>query len=126
MIATLRSAASLAGLGLLLACSAAEAQHAVTLPLPAHDVPATVGPQVAVFAGGCFWTQQAVFEHVKGVLATTAGYDGGSAGTASYDQVSSETTRQAESLRITYDPRQVTYGQLLRVFFSIAHDPTQL
>ena len=121
-----RSAAALAGFLALLACSPAEAQHAVPLPLPAHDVPATAARQVAVFAGGCFWTQQAVFENVKGVLSTTAGYAGGSAGTATYDQVSSETTRHAESLRITYDPRQVTYGQLLRVFFSIAHNPTEL
>ncbi len=119
-------ALSLLSSGLLLGCSAAEAQHAVPLPLPAHDVSATATPQTAVFAGGCFWTQQAVFENVKGVLSTTAGYDGGTAGTATYDQVSSETTRHAESLRITFDPRRVTYGQLLRVFFSIAHDPTEL
>ena len=119
-------AAGLAGLGLLLACGTAQAQHAVTLPAPAHDVPVTPGPQTAVFAGGCFWTQQAVFENVRGVISTTAGYAGGTAGTATYDQVSSETTRHAESLRITYDPHRVTYGQLLRVFFSIAHDPTEL
>ncbi|WP_174297405.1 peptide-methionine (S)-S-oxide reductase MsrA [Sphingomonas bacterium] len=114
------------GLGLLAACSAAQAQHAVPLPLPAHDVPASASPQTAVFAGGCFWTQQAVFENVKGVVSTTAGYDGGTAGTATYDDVSSETTRHAESLRIVFDPRKVSYGQLLRVFFSIAHNPTEL
>ena len=121
-----RSAAGLAGSLLLLACSPAQAQHAVSLPAPARDVAASAKPQTAVFAGGCFWTQQAVFEQVKGVLSTTAGYDGGTAGTATYDQVSSETTRHAEALRITFDPRRVTYGQLLRVFFSIAHDPTEL
>lgn len=126
MTRLLRSATGIAGMGFLLSCSAAQAQHAVKLPLPAHDVPATPAPQTAVFAGGCFWTQQAVFENVKGVLSTTAGYAGGDKGTATYDQVSSETTRHAESLRVTFDPRRVTYGQLLRVFFSIAHDPTEL
>ena len=102
------------------------ADVAVRAPAPALSEPTSGHRETAIFAGGCFWTQQAVFEHVKGVLSTTAGYAGGSAGTATYDQVSSETTRHAEALRITFDPRQVTYGQLLRVFFSIAHDPTEL
>ena len=84
------------------------------------------GKQTAVFAGGCFWGTQSVFERVKGVLATTAGYAGGSASTATYDQVTTETTGHAESVRVVYDPSKITYGQLLRVFFSVAHDPTQL
>jgi peptide-methionine (S)-S-oxide reductase len=84
------------------------------------------GKQKAVFAGGCFWGTQAVFERVKGVLKTTAGYAGGSPNTATYSQVSTETTGHAESVEIVYDPSKITYGQLLRVFFSVAHDPTQL
>ncbi len=79
-----------------------------------------------MFAGGCFWGTQGVFERVKGVLDTAAGYAGGSAATATYDQVTTETTGHAESVEVTYDPAKITYGQLLRVFFSVAHDPTQL
>jgi len=99
-------------------------------PIPAAKVDATFaakrGKQTAVFAGGCFWGTQSVFERVKGVLKTTAGYAGGSAHTATYDQVMTETTGHAESVEIIYDPAQITYGQLLRIFFSVAHDPTQL
>ncbi len=84
------------------------------------------GKATAVFAGGCFWGTQAVFERVKGVLKTTVGYAGGSAGTATYDQVTTETTGHAESVEVVYDPSKLTYGGLLRVFFSVAHDPTQL
>jgi peptide-methionine (S)-S-oxide reductase len=99
-------------------------------PIPplASDVPLahTAAKETAVFAGGCFWGTQSVFERVKGVVDTTAGYAGGSAETATYDQVSSETTGHAESVRVVFDPSQITYGQLLRIFFSVAHDPTQL
>jgi peptide-methionine (S)-S-oxide reductase len=84
------------------------------------------GKQTAVFAGGCFWGTQSVFERVKGVLSTTAGYSGGSSFNATYDQVSQETTGHAESVKVVFDPSQITYGQLLRIFFSVAHDPTQL
>jgi peptide-methionine (S)-S-oxide reductase len=84
------------------------------------------GKQTAVFAGGCFWGVQAVFERVKGVIATAAGYAGGSASTATYQQVTTETTGHAESVEVTFDPSRITYGQLLRVYFSVAHDPTQL
>ena len=80
----------------------------------------------AVLAGGCFWGMEAVFEHVKGVKSVTAGYAGGSAATANYGDVSSERTGHAEAIRISYDPRQVSYGTLLRVYFSVAHDPTEL
>lgn len=80
----------------------------------------------AVFAGGCFWGTQSVFERVKGVLDTTVGYAGGSRDTATYDQVTTETTGHAESVKVVYDPSKITYGQLLRIFFSVAHDPTEL
>lgn len=79
-----------------------------------------------VFAGGCFWGTQAVFERLKGVTKTTVGYAGGSASTATYDQVTTETTGHAESVQVEYDPSKLTYGELLRIFFSVAHDPTQL
>jgi peptide-methionine (S)-S-oxide reductase len=109
----------------LLACSA---QASPKIPAATSDVPlaAQHGEAKAVFAGGCFWGTQAVFERVKGVLKTTVGYSGGSAGTATYAQVTTETTGHAESVEVVYDPSQITYGQLLRVFFSVVHDPTQL
>jgi peptide-methionine (S)-S-oxide reductase len=84
------------------------------------------GKETAVFAGGCFWGTQSVFERVKGVIDTTVGYAGGSKETATYDQVTTETTGHAESVRVDYDPSKITYGQLLRIYFSVAHDPTQL
>lgn len=98
------------------------------LPSPAVDAPiaAAKAEQSAVVAGGCFWGIQAVFQHVKGVLSATSGYSGGAADSAQYDLVSTGETGHAESVRIVYDPSQITYGQLLRVFFSVAHDPTQL
>src|SRR6202140_4831968 len=103
---------------------------AATPPIPPAklDAPlaAAAGKQTAVFAGGCFWGTQAVFERVKGVLDTTVGYSGGSAKTATYDQVTTETTGHAESVEVVYDPSRLTYGELLRIFFSVAHDPTQL
>ena len=98
------------------------------IPPAKLDAPlaAAAGKQTAVFGGGCFWGTQAVFERVKGVLKTTAGYSGGSAETATYRQVITETTGHAESVEVIYDPAQITYGRLLRIFFSVAHDPTQL
>lgn len=108
-----------------LSCSA---QAAPKVPPATTDVPlaAKPGKQKAVFAGGCFWGTQAVFERVKGVLKTTVGYSGGNANTATYEQVSTETTGHAESVEVVFDPSRITYGQLLRIFFSVAHDPTQL
>jgi len=82
--------------------------------------------QTAVFAGGCFWGIEAVFEHVKGVTQAVSGYSGGTAETADYQKVSSGRTAHAEVVQVTYDPSKVSYGQLLKVFFSVAHDPTQL
>jgi peptide-methionine (S)-S-oxide reductase len=116
----------LALLTLVQACGAAE--RAVSLPAPAVDIPASAskGPQTAVFAGGCFWGVEAVFRHVKGVSSAVSGYAGGAAKTADYETVSSGTTGHAESVKVTYDPAVVSYGQLLTVFFSVAHDPTQL
>jgi peptide-methionine (S)-S-oxide reductase len=110
-----------------LACSTAIATT-VEVPNPALDAPlATVkGEQTAVLAGGCFWGIQAVFQHVKGVKSVTAGYSGGAADTAHYEMVSEGDTGHAESVQIIYDPSQITYGQLLKVFFSVAHDPTEL
>jgi len=98
------------------------------IPAPATDdaLASRPGKAKAVFAGGCFWGTQAVFERLKGVVDTTVGYSGGSAATATYDQVTTETTGHAESVEVVYDPTRITYGTLLRIFFSVAHDPTQL
>lgn len=97
------------------------------IPAPAIDEQAAPhGKETAVFAGGCFWGVQSVYNRVKGVTATTAGYSGGTANTANYSDVSSERTEHAESVKIVYDPSKVSYGTLLRVFFSVVHDPTQL
>jgi peptide-methionine (S)-S-oxide reductase len=109
------------------ACSAAGAS-AVAIPNPKLDAPLATkkGEQTAVLAGGCFWGVEAVFEHVKGVSRVESGYSGGTADTAEYYTVASGATDHAESVRITYDPSQITYGQLLKVFFAVAHDPTEL
>ncbi len=90
------------------------------------NTPAAPGEQSAVLAGGCFWGVDAVFKHVRGVSNVVSGYAGGSAATAQYEEVSTGTTGHAESVKITYDPSQVSYAQLLRIFFSVAHDPTEL
>lgn len=117
-------------LGLTISMLACSANGQPKGPIPAAKVDAalasTPGKQTAVFAGGCFWGTQSVFERVKGVLKTTAGYSGGSAATATYADVTTETTGHAESVEVVYDPSQITYGQLLRIFFSVAHDPTEL
>ncbi len=96
------------------------------IPAPTMDEPVQHGRETAVFAGGCFWGTQSVFQRVKGVTHTEAGYAGGKAETATYDQVTSETTGHAESVQVEFDPAKVSYGTLLRIFFSVAHDPTQL
>src|SRR5262245_14172905 len=109
-------------------CDAIGAQAPVTLPDPETDEPVAMskGQPTAVFAGGCFWGIEAIFEHVKGVKNATSGYAGGDARTANYDAVSSGRTGHAESVKLTYDRSQVTYGQLLKVFFSVGLDPTEL
>ena len=102
-------------------------ERPVSLPAPAFDpAPSSQSTQTAVFAGGCFWGVQAVFQHTNGVIAAVSGYAGGPASRANYEAVGSGATGHAESVQVTYDPRRVTYGQLLQVFFSVAHDPTQL
>ena len=105
----------------------AAADGARALPLPAADLPP--GPAtsaVVVLAGGCFWGVQGVFQHVNGVTNAVSGYAGGDKKTADYEIVSTGTTRHAESVQVTYDPRQISYGRLLQIFFSVAHDPTEL
>jgi len=100
---------------------------AANFPNPVVDAPQQAGPtQTAVLSGGCFWGVDAVFKHVKGVLQVTSGYSGGAKSTAAYEIVSTGTTGHAESVEIKFDPSQVTYGQLLKVFFAVAHDPTEL
>jgi len=117
-------------LGILAGATAcnARAGTAAAVPAPAVDAPraTAAGQQTAVIAGGCFWGIQAVFQHVKGVVSATSGYSGGTAKAAEYETVSSGETGHAESVQIVYDPSQITYGELLRIFFSVAHDPTQL
>ena len=110
-----------------LACKAVTASGAA-IPDTALDAPlaSAKGEQTAVLAGGCFWGVEAVFEHVKGVADVRSGYAGGSATTASYEKVSRGGTGHAESVQITYDPSKISYGQLLKVFFAVAHDPTEL
>lgn len=107
---------------------ASAASHSSALPDPVVDTPLAAGngEQTAVISGGCFWGIQAVFQHVKGVKNATSGYSGGAASTAEYELVSTGSTGHAESVKITFDPSQVSYGQLLKVFFSVAHDPTEL
>lgn len=109
------------------ACQPVSASDA-PLPAPTLDAPkaAASGEQVAVLAGGCFWGVEAVFEHVQGVRAVVAGYSGGSAATAHYDEVGGGDTGHAESVQVRFDPARVSYGQLLQVFFSVALDPTEL
>jgi peptide-methionine (S)-S-oxide reductase len=96
------------------------------LLLSAAPAPAASRTDTAVLAGGCFWGMEWVFEHVKGVTGVVSGYAGGSAADASYDRVSSESTGHAEAVRITYDPSQISYGKLLEVYFTVAHDPTEV
>ena len=98
------------------------------IPVPAVDTPAAEvkTSEVAVLAGGCFWGLQGMFQHVKGVTRVVAGYSGGEKSTAHYEMVGTETTGHAESVEVTFDPRQISYGQILRLYFSVAHDPTEL
>jgi peptide-methionine (S)-S-oxide reductase len=102
------------------------AEKAVQLPPPAADVRSTASTATAVFAGGCFWGVQGVFQHTAGVLNAVSGYAGGDQGSAHYEQVGSGRTGHAEAVEITYDPRQVSFGTLLQIYFSVAHDPTTL
>ncbi len=103
------------------------AESAKVVPPPAIDEPATqAASEVAVIAGGCFWGVQGVFQHVEGVTSAVSGYAGGAKATATYDKVTSGRTGHAEAVRITYDPRKISFGRVLQIYFSVAHDPTQL
>ena len=114
------------GAAVLLTATPGAAEKAVPIPAAKLDVPKAGGRQVAVLAGGCFWGMEAVFEQLRGVASVTSGYAGGTRETATYDQVSTERTRHAEAIRIVYDPARISYATLLRVYFSVAHDPTQV
>lgn len=121
----LRKALTLVG---TLFCLGAQAGDAPSLPDPRIDAAPTKSAreETTVFAGGCFWGVQAVFQHVKGVKEATSGYSGGAAGRAVYTEVSRGNTGHAEAVRVVFDPSKVSYGQLLKIFFSVVHDPTQL
>jgi peptide-methionine (S)-S-oxide reductase len=101
-------------------------EDAVIIPVPAIDAQASDGLQTAVIAGGCFWGVQGVFQHTAGVVNAVSGYAGGNKSSADYNMVSTGTTGHAESVQIKYDPKQISYGKILQIFFSVAHDPTQL
>ena len=128
----IRKLLALAGATVLSACtylgSSVAAEKAVKLPPPATDMPAASqgARETAVFAGGCFWGVQAVFQHTNGVLNAVSGYAGGEKDTANYQAIGSGRTGHAESVQVTYDPKVVSYGKLLQIYFSVAHDPTQL
>jgi len=114
-------------LALLAACNgAATAQPNKAFPEPPAQVGTPATKEVAILSGGCFWGMEGVFEHVKGVKSVVAGYAGGKASEADYQTVSTEATNHAETVRITYDPRVVSYGRLLEIYFAVAHDPTQV
>jgi peptide-methionine (S)-S-oxide reductase len=128
-----RIAGWMSGIALALGASLALTAHsgaetAVVIPAPAMDEPAqkTAASETAVLSGGCFWGVQAVFQHVKGVNRVVSGYSGGAKNTATYEQVSTGTTGHAESVEITFDPHVVSYGTILQVYFSVAHNPTEL
>jgi peptide-methionine (S)-S-oxide reductase len=121
-------AALLLGAGLALRVLPSAAEGARSIPPPVLDEPANpqATSEVAILAGGCFWGVQGVFQHVEGVTNAVSGYAGGAADTAHYEMVSTNTTGHAESVRVTFDPRRVSYGHILQIYFSVAHDPTEL
>ncbi|MND81806.1 Peptide methionine sulfoxide reductase MsrA/MsrB [compost metagenome] len=124
-----RTLLGLAAAGIISQCSAFSfggAEKAVILPPPALDESTQARSETAVFAGGCFWGVQGVFQHVKGVKNAVSGYAGGAANTAQYERVSNGNTGHAESVEVTFDPAQVSYGTLLQIYFSVAHNPTEL
>jgi peptide-methionine (S)-S-oxide reductase len=121
----LAAAAPLLGLALLQPASGA-AEQAVVIPAPVTDLPAAGSSAKVVFAGGCFWGVQGVFQHLKGVTSAVSGYSGGDAATAHYELIGTGLTGHAEAVEVTYDPSVISYGDLLHVYFSVAHNPTQL
>jgi peptide-methionine (S)-S-oxide reductase len=120
----------IAALGLIaimaFATSRSMADSGRMIPAPAVDEPAGASSEVAIVAGGCFWGVQGVFQHVEGVTSAVSGYAGGAKDTAEYETVSTGKTGHAESVRITFDPRKISYGHILQIYFSVAHDPTEL
>ena len=102
------------------------AEQPVVIPAPAAEPPAKAGTQTVILAGGCFWGVQAVYQHTKGVTAAVSGYAGGERQTAHYEMVGSGRTGHAEAVAVTYDPRQISYGKILQIYFSVAHNPTEL
>jgi peptide-methionine (S)-S-oxide reductase len=122
----LAAAALVAAGSALWAGSGVAVEAGRALPPPAVDEAASAASETAVLAGGCFWGVQGVFQHVEGVTAAVSGYDGGAPGTAQYEMVSTGTTGHAESVKITFDPKKITYGRILQIYFSVAHDPTEV
>ena len=122
------SAAAIAALAfaVLAIAPSRAAEEAVVIPAPAVDAREADGIQTAVLAGGCFWGVQGVFQHTAGVINAVSGYSGGSRDSADYDQVSTGRTAHAEAVEVKYDPKKISYGKILQIFFSVAHDPTQL
>jgi peptide-methionine (S)-S-oxide reductase len=129
-MAAARSVRRVLAVALLALAASCSGVSAISMPVPAPLVDAPLaakkGQSTTVVAGGCFWGVQAVFQHLRGVTRATSGYAGGTAATAHYEIVISGMTGHAESVEVTYDPSQITYGQILRVFFAVAHDPTEL
>jgi peptide-methionine (S)-S-oxide reductase len=121
-------AALLAGAGLALRGLPSAAESARPIPPPLLDEPASpqASSEIAVLAGGCFWGVQGVFQHVQGVTSAVSGYAGGAADTAHYEMVGTSTTGHAEAVRVTFDPRRISYGRILQIYFSVVHDPTEL
>lgn len=123
---SLLAAAATTALTLAFAMPSRAAEDAVVIPAPAMDAAPATGIQTAVIAGGCFWGVQGVFQHTAGVVNAVSGYAGGTKATADYQTVSSGRTGHAESVEIKYDPKKISYGKILQIYFSVAHDPTQL
>jgi peptide-methionine (S)-S-oxide reductase len=123
---TLGAAAAALALSTALVAPSFAAEDAVVIPAPAMDAPATDGLQTVVIAGGCFWGVQGVFQHTSGVVNALSGYAGGPKNAANYSAVSTGSTGHAEAVQIKYDPKQISYGKILQIYFSVAHDPTQL
>lgn len=124
--APLLAGAALLALATLVPAAPAAAKEGIAIPAPALEESATAEREVAVLAGGCFWGVQGVFQHVDGVAGAVSGYAGGEAATARYELVGTGATGHAEAVQVTFDPRRISYGQILQIYFSVAHDPTEL
>ncbi|HVB89393.1 MAG TPA: peptide-methionine (S)-S-oxide reductase MsrA [Beijerinckiaceae bacterium] len=125
-VAALAMAAVLCGGVFIWEAPRADAESAVAVPAPAYDAAGAPGLQSVVLAGGCFWGVQGVFQHVRGVASAVSGYSGGAKATAHYETVSTGATGHAESVKVTYDPSQISFGRLLQIYFSVVQDPTEL